>query len=182
MMVELLAPTPLPVVATPEPKPQPPQPVKQVARARPALPKPITRPNPEQAITEQTPPPAPSEPTLAPADPAPVAEASKPAPPAPAAPAAVVAPKFDAAYLSNPAPPYPAMSRRMGEQGTVLVRVFVTNEGLPEKIELKKSSGAARLDESALDVVKRWRFVPAHRGDEKVGAWVVVPIKFSLEG
>lgn len=182
MMVELLAPTPLPIVAPAEPKPQPPQPVKQVARPRPAPPKPVARPNPEQAITEQAPPPAAPEPTPAPAEPAPVAEAPKPAPPAPAPPATVVAPKFDAAYLSNPAPPYPPMSRRMGEQGTVLVRVFVTAEGLPDKIELKKSSGAGRLDESALDVIKRWRFVPARRGDEKVGAWVVVPIKFSVEG
>jgi len=47
---------------------------------------------------------------------------------------------------------------------------------------LKTSSGSPRLDQAALDTVKRWRFVPARQGDQSVAAWVVVPISFSLEG
>ncbi len=99
----------------------------------------------------------------------------------PAAPA-VVLPRFDAAYLQNPPPVYPALARRMGEQGRVLLRVLVTAEGAAERVELKASSGAHRLDRAALDAVQRWRFVPARQGDRAVSAWVVVPISFSLEG
>lgn len=91
--------------------------------------------------------------------------------------------RFDAAYLRNPKPPYPALSRRLGEQGKVLLRVFVNAEGLAETVELKASSGSSRLDESALETVRgKWRFEPARQGDKPVGAWVVVPINFHLEG
>ncbi|HBJ99252.1 MAG TPA: energy transducer TonB, partial [Delftia acidovorans] len=55
-------------------------------------------------------------------------------------------PSNNAAYLNNPAPNYPAISRRMGEQGTVTLRIFVDAQGLPQKIEVSKSSGYDRLD------------------------------------
>jgi periplasmic protein TonB len=94
---------------------------------------------------------------------------------------AVMPPRFDAAYLQNPPPVYPALARRLREQGLVLLRVLVTIEGLPERVELKTSSGAQRLDQAAVDAVKHWRFVPARQGEQPVPAWVVVPIAFSLE-
>lgn len=97
-----------------------------------------------------------------------------------AAPAPFVAPRFDAAYLKNPPPPYPPLSRRLGEQGRVMVRVFVDTSGAPAQIELRESSGHRRLDDAAASAVRRWRFVPARRGTEPVGAWVLVPISFNL--
>jgi protein TonB len=87
-----------------------------------------------------------------------------------------------AIYLRNPKPAYPNLSRRLSEQGTVLLRVFVTMAGDASKIELKESSGFPRLDHAALDAVQSWKFVPAKRGEQPVAAWVVVPIKFSLKG
>ena len=99
-----------------------------------------------------------------------------------AAGAVVVPPRFDAAYLQNPPPAYPPLARRMGEQGRVLLRVLVAAGGLAQQVELKTSSGSARLDQAAVDTVRRWRFVPARQGDQRVGAWVLVPISFSLEG
>lgn len=94
----------------------------------------------------------------------------------------IVLPNLNADYLKNPALIYPALSRQNGEQGKVLVRVFVNENGKAEKVTLKKSSGYEQLDDSALETVKNWQFVPAHRGAEAVSAWVVVPISFSLEG
>jgi protein TonB len=91
-----------------------------------------------------------------------------------------VAPRFDAAYFNNPPPPYPPLSRRLGEQGRVMVRVFVDTSGAPAQIELRESSGHPRLDDAAASAVRRWRFVPARRGSEPVGAWVLVPISFNL--
>lgn len=102
-----------------------------------------------------------------------------PAPPAPPAEPLVEA-RFDADYLSNPKPPYPSASRRLGEAGTVYLRVHVSAEGHAHKVELKTSSGFPRLDQSALDTVAQWRFVPAKRGSAAVTSWVVVPIVFSL--
>jgi protein TonB len=106
------------------------------------------------------------------------AQAAEPAA-APAAPLVTQA-RFDADYLQNPAPIYPALSRRMGEEGKVVLRVFVSPDGLPEKMEVRTGSGSSRLDKAAQDAVRRWKFVPARRGDEAVGAWVQVPIVFKL--
>ena len=69
----------------------------------------------------------------------------------------------------------------MGEQGKVMLRVFVEPDGLPSQVAVRTSSGSSRLDQAAMDTVRRWRFVAARRGSEPVGAWVVVPINFSLE-
>jgi len=99
----------------------------------------------------------------------------------PEQPPPIIPPRFNADYLQNPAPPYPALARRMREQGRVLVRVLVSTDGLAERIELKTSSGSTRLDQSALDTIKSWKFVPARQGDQKVAAWVIVPINFTLE-
>jgi protein TonB len=85
-----------------------------------------------------------------------------------------------ALYLRNPKPGYPAASKRQGEQGTVVLRVFVTAAGDAKQVSLKTSSGFSRLDRAALETVKSWKFVPAKRDDNAVDAWVLVPIKFSL--
>jgi len=103
--------------------------------------------------------------------------------PAPAAPAAVVTQaRFDADYLHNPKPVYPGLSRRLGEEGKVLLKVHVTAQGSAEQVEIHGSSGFPRLDQAARDAVWRWRFVPARRGEEPVAASVIVPITFALEG
>ncbi|MDR2677944.1 MAG: TonB family protein [Zoogloeaceae bacterium] len=94
-------------------------------------------------------------------------------------------PRFDADYLDNPKPNYPAFSRQLGESGQVLLRVFVEANGRASRVEIKKSSGFARLDKAAQEVVYRWRFIPARRVENgtqhAVSAWVVVPITFKLE-
>jgi len=90
-------------------------------------------------------------------------------------------PDFNAAYLNNPAPDYPAISRRLGEEGLVLLQVQVTADGKAGSVELKTGSGSDRLDEAALEAVKKWRFVPAKRGDQAVSASVAVPVRFSIE-
>jgi protein TonB len=92
------------------------------------------------------------------------------------------APRFDAAYLNNPAPAYPALARRMGEQGKVILRVLVNSAGIAGQVELRTSSGSPRLDGAALETVRHWRFLPARQGDDTIDAWVLVPVSFSLQG
>lgn len=109
---------------------------------------------------------------------------------APAVPAAatagagtspVTAARFDADYLNNPPPAYPALSRRLGEAGEVRLKVRVSATGLPARIELAHSSGSERLDRAARDAVARWRFIPARQGEHDVEDWVLVPIIFRLQ-
>jgi protein TonB len=107
--------------------------------------------------------------------------APEPSPPGPVTPLPIIPPNFNAAYLDNPAPVYPPLARRSGEQGRVVLRVLVTPNGAAEAVELRTSSGSARLDQAAIETVKRWRFVAARQGDQAVAAWVLVPITFSLE-
>lgn len=100
-------------------------------------------------------------------------------------PAAAVEPlteaRFDADYLRNPAPAYPAPARRLGEEGKVVLRVLVSPQGAAETVELKSTSGSQRLDDAALNTVRNWRFSPARRGETPVQSWVLVPITFRLE-
>ena len=111
------------------------------------------------------------------------AEAStdlNPSPPAVVTAQDIIAPRFDADYLNNPSPPYPAAARRLRLQGTVVLRVTVSDSGLPLEIRVVQSSGASILDQAALKVVRDWTFVPARQGVEKISAAVDVPIRFVL--
>ncbi len=149
----------------PRPKPVVKQPIRKIEPLPPQPILAITEPTPVPARFE-APPPPPAPP------PAPVAAAPAPAP--------VILPNFNADYLKNPAPHYPALSRRMGEEGRVVLRVFVNQQGVPTQVELRTSSGFSRLDSVALETVRQWKFIPARRGEQPISAWVLVPISFSL--
>jgi protein TonB len=145
----------------------------------------IVPPKPRPVERRPTPLPQPTQ-LAAPAEaPAPTQIAVPPAPTLVAAPVAAppaqTQPRFDADYLDNPKPPYPGLSRKIGEQGRVVLRVRVDANGLALDVQLHTSSGYTRLDNSALETVRRWKFVPARLGNEPVAATVLVPIAFSLK-
>lgn len=94
---------------------------------------------------------------------------------------ALVESRYDVTSLNNPKPPYPVSARRNGAQGRVVLSVQVSASGASNEVLLKRSSGHAVLDAAALQTVRRWRFVPAHRGATPVDSWVDVPIIFRLE-
>jgi protein TonB len=171
-------------------QPEPPRPATPPApRPEPEKPKPTVKPRPVQPRAEPPPiiaaaSPAPSafEAPAAPAKVEPAPAAAPVGPVAAAAPAPVIPPSFNADYLQNPAPAYPALSRRLGEEGRVVLRVYVDPDGHPARVEMRTSSGHSRLDEVALETVRKWKFVPAKQGAQPVAAWVLVPISFSLRG
>jgi protein TonB len=166
---------------TPEVVPKPPPPPKpQVRHKPPPMPQPpIITAQPEAPPTTYTAPPPPPTPVPLPPIEAPVAPVAVAPAPEPA-PAAVTPPRFNAAYLNNPAPTYPLVSRERGEEGRVVLRVFVNERGEPQEVQVRTSSGYNRLDDAARDTVRKWKFVPAKRGDTAVGAWVLIPLSFSL--
>ena len=166
LIVDLL---PAPQIDQPQAKPLPVVKPEPVRRPQPAA----KTPTPVLETTTSSEP-APAAPVAAPPE-------VKPAPPTPPAAPAISDARFDADYLRNPSPPYPPLSRRMGEEGKVILRVSVNPQGSADAVEVRTSSGSSRLDESALKTVRNWKFIPAKRGDTAVQSWVLVPIIFKLE-
>lgn len=102
--------------------------------------------------------------------------------PSPPATESFIPPSSQATYLNNPPPPYPILARRRGLEGVVVLAVWVDDLGQAQSVNLHRSSGHAVLDQSALETVKTWRFVPARRGGHTVAAAIEVPIRFALNG
>jgi len=165
IMIDLISP---PKIETPKPTP----PV-ELPKPRPVA-KAIQQPTPSPLPVLTAPAEAPSPIVAPPAPPAPAAEAV-------VAPEPITPPVFNANYLDNPAPAYPPMSRRMHEEGKVILRVLVNPKGSADDVQVRASSGFARLDDAARDTVRRWKFVPAKRGADAVPAWVLIPVSFRLE-
>jgi periplasmic protein TonB len=164
-----------------EPKVEPPRPEPPAQRVQPTRSAPLPEtPLPLPVLAAPADAPAPAETFAVPPQP-PAPPALPPIEAAPPPPAPVTAARFDADYLANPKPVYPVASRRLGEEGKVVLRVKVSHGGTPMVLEIKQSSGFPRLDEAARSAVEHWRFVPARRGDEAVESWVSVPIVFSLQ-
>lgn len=177
LFVELIAPP------APE-QPRPPEP------PAPPPPRPLPKtPPPPAPVIAATPLPATATPAFVapepPREPAPaeaVAITAEPAPPAPPPPPpARELPASAIQYLEPPAPVYPRASRRLGESGLVIVRVFVDADGLPRQLQIAQSSGFARLDEAALDGVRRARFKPPTENGRPTAGWARIPIPFELE-
>lgn len=103
-----------------------------------------------------------------------------PAPAAKGGEEPLVESRYNVASLDNPKPPYPFAARRNGMEGSVVLRAHVLEDGHCAEVKLTKSSGHDLLDNSALQTVKRWRFVPASRGGTAVASWVEIPIRFRL--
>jgi TonB family protein len=78
-------------------------------------------------------------------------------------------------------PNYPPASRRAGEQGTAVFSVLVDASGHPQEVKVLTSSGYDRLDQAAMEAIRRWMFDPAVRDSQKVTAWTSVRVKFQLQ-
>lgn len=99
-----------------------------------------------------------------------------------AAPAPMAQPKQVSAvdYLQAPQAEYPPLSRRMGEEGKVMLRVVVNEKGQAEKVEIQKSSGYNRLDEAARSAILRAIFKPYLEDGKALSILATATISFSL--
>jgi periplasmic protein TonB len=75
---------------------------------------------------------------------------------------------------------YPAASRRLSEEGRVIVRVDVDAAGRASAWSVAGASGFARLDAAAACVIRRLEFNPGQRDGAAVAASVMLPIVFRL--
>jgi|SRR5690554_1510957 len=173
-----IEPPPEPEEPKPEPKPKPKPKPKKVEKPKPKpVPEPVVEAPPsEKAISQQdqveeqeeaAPPPQQQVAT-------PTAEENK------SAGAPVTPPREDANLVNNPRPAYPSMSRRLREQGTVVLEVLILANGSVGDVKISQSSGFKRLDDTAVKAVRKWRYAPARRGDEAIDYWYLQPLEFAL--
>ncbi|MDP1526024.1 MAG: energy transducer TonB [Rhodocyclaceae bacterium] len=158
-------------------KPPPPKPTP--------IEKPQLRPQPQQ-IVAATPVVVPTDYVAPPPPPLPVVEATPvpPAPPAPPKPAGpiMLGGELSVACPERTPPRYPHHSRRMGEEGAVVLRVELDEQGNISAARVSASSGFARLDEAALGAVRTWRCIPPTHHGRPVRAIAVQPFNFVLQG
>ncbi|HEY6645209.1 TonB family protein [Povalibacter sp.] len=83
-------------------------------------------------------------------------------------------------YLREPVPRYPPASRKLREQGLVILRVLIDEHGVACSIEIETSSGFSRLDHAAREAVERAAFRPYVEDGSPRRASVLIPIEFSL--
>lgn len=79
-------------------------------------------------------------------------------------------------------PAYPAISRRMGEEGKLVLRVELDERGRIDDAKVINSSGYERLDTAALTAVKGWQCNPSLRNGQPVRAVALQPFNFVLQG
>jgi len=78
-------------------------------------------------------------------------------------------------------PAYPEMALLNGQEGVVLLSIFVGTAGSAEKVEIKASSGVPELDRSAVSAVSQWKFNPALSGGQALASWFEIPVRFALK-
>lgn len=162
-------------IAPPAPEKTPPPPPKQKIVEK-AKPRQILAAAPVVAPADYVVPPPPPQPT--PALAAPVAPV---APPRPAGQITLTG-ELSVACPERTPPGYPPLSRRMGEEGTVVLRVELDEQGKVCSARVSGSSGFTRLDDAALTAVRTWRCTPAQRDGQPVRAVALQPFKFILQG
>jgi periplasmic protein TonB len=113
---------------------------------------------------------------VVPSDTAPLAIAASSSPPS--STSAVVVEEVQ--YIAPPRPRYPPLSRRLKEQGTVLLKVLVDEHGEAKKIEIADSSGHERLDQAAVEAVAGATFRPFLQNGTARAMLVLIPIEFGL--
>ncbi|MDE2389268.1 MAG: energy transducer TonB [Betaproteobacteria bacterium] len=182
LFAELITP-PAPVTppkALPEPAPVKLQPAK----------KPVVKPKQEQLAAKTPAPVEKKRAEAAPEPPKPVDQAKESAPPpvagtpskpAQAAPVALSSELSVSCPKLTP-PEYPAISRRMGEEGKLVLRVELDESGRIDKAKVLNSSGYERLDAAALSAVKSWQCNPSLRDGQPVRAVALQPFNFVLQG
>lgn len=82
--------------------------------------------------------------------------------------------------VENIEPEYTKDAKARKIQGTVLLRLVVSADGLPENIKVTRSLDPG-LDENAVGAVTQWRFAPATKNGEPVAVEATIEVNFKLK-
>ena len=161
-----------------EPPPELPKPPpKKVTLVKP---QPVLQPKPEPVLVSNAPVVAVNEPVAPPPPvvPVPLVPDEPPAKPA----TVTLSSELSVSCPQRAMPNYPAASRRLNEQGLVVLRVELDETGHITAARVEASSGYRRLDEAGLAIVKTWHCNAATREGKAVRAVALQPFDFILEG
>jgi protein TonB len=157
---------------------------QEATKSSPPKPRPVEKPQPQQLVAET--------PTVAPGD--------YVAPPPPRQAVAAIEASSGGLGLSTATgpqalgselsvtcpertpPSYPPVSRRLNEEGTVILRVELDERGQVAIAKVATASGYPRLDEAALSAIRSWRCAPVIRNGQPVRSIALQPFKFILQG
>lgn len=177
-------------ISAPPPSSEPPMPMAEPAPVKlQPVKKPVVKPKQERLVTKSTAStkqahiesPKPDETVVEQAQESlPVTNASLPAQ-MPAGPVTLSS-ELSVSCPKLNAPAYPAISRRMGEEGKLVLRVELDENGQIDKAKVINSSGYERLDSAALTAVKSWQCNPSIRNGQPVRAVALQPFNFVLQG
>lgn len=78
-------------------------------------------------------------------------------------------------------PDYPPAALRAGEQGLVLLRIHVTEDGRVTESDIERSSGFRRLDEAARRALVLCQFTPAKEQGRPVAGWARIEYRWQIE-
>lgn len=92
----------------------------------------------------------------------------------------VTIPESQIRYKRRPQPIYPPLSRRKGEEGSVILRVLVNTQGHVQKVEIQHSSGYPRLDSAAENAIYEAAFHPYQKNGVSKTVWTTATIYFRL--
>jgi protein TonB len=97
-------------------------------------------------------------------------------------PAPVIAPTPPKSIAhTHTTPPYPPLAIRLGEQGTVRLRIALDSSGIVRSVDIVKSSGSTSLDRAAVDWVSaHWRYAPATHDGKPIASSVLADVRFDL--
>ncbi len=100
-----------------------------------------------------------------------------PAPLPKTAPLPIIPPSIASRVL----PAYPAGALAKGQEGAILLSVYVGMTGQPEKIVTHTSSGNTELDAAAIKAVSKWKFHSATQGGQAMPSWFELPVRFVIK-
>jgi periplasmic protein TonB len=81
--------------------------------------------------------------------------------------------------VNSEKPEYPFAARRLGKEGRVLLEVFLDDRGKIVKVDVREATDQT-FAQSAVDAVRKWKFLPAKRGGSAVASRSILPIRFGL--
>lgn len=163
-------------ISPPKPKEEP-----KIEPPPPAKPKPVKQPETRQLVAET--PTVKQNDIVAPPPPVIVAEPEPVAKPAQMPPGPVMmTSELSVACPELSAPSYPSVSRKLGEEGKLVLRVELDESGHVSAVRVTDSSGYKRLDDAAIAAVRTWHCTPPRRDGKPVKAIALQPFNFQLDG
>ncbi|HEX7319008.1 MAG TPA: TonB family protein [bacterium] len=78
----------------------------------------------------------------------------------------------------------PTLLDEQGEpikEGECFIKALIDLDGSVLDIKITKSSGYPKLDSTAIELVRQWKFYPAKQNGKPVRVWIGAPVKFKLD-